>query len=743
MPTTTPGTPHCRRPVERPDAEVGPAPRSRQQDGRFASLFQQSGVAQVLASLEGVVTAVNDEALELLGQPAEHVVGQPLLSRVPEGSRAAAAGMIEALVRGERDTLHVERQLSQADGSNLDVLLTVAILRDDEEQDSELSVCLQDVTELRTAQRLAEREGALWRSLSQNAADVALVLDRHLVTRYASPSVTSLLGHPQEDIVGSPVLDLVHPHDRERVADALRSLVADDSPPESVQFRMRDLEGDWRFVEQRAMNLVQDSAVQGLVLNVTDVTGRRELERTLRQAVLHDRLTGLPNRTLTMDRLEQAVERSKLQEQHCALLLVDVDHFKAINDAYGQAGGDQVLRWAAAVLSAAVRPVDTVGRFGPDQFAILLDDASDRHENEALAERITAALNASVVLDDGSTVRLSACVGLAQDLSDAATGAAFAGVEALVSAAEGALSRAKLRGRGQVAFHDGVFERSLGAELAAAVAAEQLTVRYQPIVELRTGRITSFEALVRWRHPELGMVPPDTFLPIARALDLHETIDRWVLRQACSAARTWVAEPGADPTTVAVNVSADRLLSPGFVADVKDALATSTLPPYCLVLEVTETAVVTDRDLAAEVLGELCELGVRVAIDDFGTGYSSMLQLRQLPFATLKIDREFVRALPSSADDLAICATVINLATRLDVRSIAEGVETAEQAAALAALGCEYGQGFLWRPAIEADAALDLLRSEPWQTHQQVAGRHTCPGLSARHTGRRSSNSST
>ena len=440
-------------------------------------------------------------------------------------------------------------------------------------------------------------------------------------------------------------------------------------------------------------------------------------------APVHDRLTGLPDRSVAMHRLEQVLAGGEDQEQRCALLLVDLDHFKAINEAYGQSAGDQVLRWAAAVLSDVVRPEDAVGRFGPDQFAVIVDDLPDSQAAQALGQRITTALNAGVVLEDGSTVRVSTCVGLAQDQTEAGS----SGAEALLSAAEGALSRAKLRGRGHYVCHDGAFEHNLGAELAVAVAAEQLTVHYQPIVELRTGHITGFEALVRWPHPQLGLVPPDTFLPIARSLDLHESIDRWVLRQACAAARTWFDEPDARPTTVAVNVPADRLLSPGFVEDVREALATAGLPPYCLVLELTETTVVTDRAIAADVLDELRQLGIKVAIDDFGTGYSSMLRLRQLPFAKLKIDREFVQALPSSAEDLAICATVINLATRLDVRSIAEGVETSEQASALAALGCEYGQGFLWRPAVDADAALGLLGSEPWQACRRTPDHRLTP----------------
>ncbi|MCU1593559.1 MAG: hypothetical protein JWO12_951 [Frankiales bacterium] len=660
--------------------------------------------------VDGVITAVNDAALRLSGRQMEDAVGDLLLARVPEGSREAAAAMLAALVRGERDVVDVERQIMHEDGTTHDALVSIAAIRGPDGQVRELSVCVQDVTGLRTAQRLADRERARWQSLSQNASDVALIVDTHLVAQYASPSLANLLGHENGDMVGTSLLDLVHGADRDRVATSLLALVADGGREVTMQFRVLNAAGEWRCVEQRALNLLLDPAVGGLVLNLTDVTAHQELERNLRQAVLYDRLTGLPNRALTIDRLEQALEHQGTTGQRCALLVIDLDHFSAINDAYGHAGGDIVLLWVAGQLTSHAGAGDTVGRYGPDQFAVLLRDLEDARDAEAFAEKIALVLNDSVPLGDGS-VRVSACVGLAQGN--------LYGAEALVSAAEGALARAKMRGRASSAFHDEALGRSLdgrplGAELADAIAGEQLTVHYQPVVELATGRISGFEALVRWPHPQLGMVAPDAFLPIAEVLGLHVAIDRWVLRKACMDARRWMTETGDGTLTIAVNVSPDRLLSTGFVDDVNEALTRARLSPTCLVLEVTETTVVTDLGLAAEVLSELCQIGVKVSIDDFGTGYSSMLQLRQLPFTKLKIDREFVRELPGSADDLAICASVINLATRLGVRSIAEGVETAEQAAALSSLGCEFGQGFLWSPGVDAVEALELLRANPW-----------------------------
>jgi EAL domain-containing protein (putative c-di-GMP-specific phosphodiesterase class I) len=276
---------------------------------------------------------------------------------------------------------------------------------------------------------------------------------------------------------------------------------------------------------------------------------------------------------------------------------------------------------------------------------------------------------------------------------------------------------AKRLGRGRVSVLEedlrGRIEatRELSAELACALSRGQLVVHYQPLTSLTSGAVTSFEALVRWDHPRHGLLGPDAFLPLADDLDLQASIDDWVLREACRTAARWCRER---PVSIAVNVAPTRLTSPGFTQNVRDALHDAHLAPGLLTLEVTETAVVSDVDAAQRVLGELRSLGVRIAIDDFGTGYSSMLQLRELPFSELKIDREFVRGLPHSQDDTAICASVVDLAQRLGVQVIAEGVENEEQAAALAAMGCQFGQGFLWSPAVDARAATDLLRRRMW-----------------------------
>jgi diguanylate cyclase (GGDEF)-like protein len=300
-----------------------------------------------------------------------------------------------------------------------------------------------------------------------------------------------------------------------------------------------------------------------------------------------------------MDRVQQAIEREQAGGPSYAPLFVNLDRLKAINDAFGHAVGDGVLKLVADTLCALVRPADTVARYAGDEFTILLDDVTDKAEAETTARKVTAALNTALEHDDQPAVRFSACVGLAYGPSPNA--------EALVSAAEAATSRAKELGRGRMnVLEDGARDRVsahrvLGAELSAAVAAEQLAVHYQPIVDLTTGRIVSFEALVRWPHPDRGLMGPASFLPLADALDLQASIDEWVLREACRTARTWPVGPSG-PISVAVNVAPAHLTSPGFADSVRRGLAASGLPAGSLVLEVTETAVVTDLLVAEQAL---------------------------------------------------------------------------------------------------------------------------------------------
>jgi diguanylate cyclase (GGDEF)-like protein/PAS domain S-box-containing protein len=422
-------------------------------------------VAQAVVSTDGLIVAVNDEMCALFGQQRQDLLGAPILC--PEQHLVEDEVRLQKVLSGDVPLARFERRAPHPWAGPSDLLVTLSgVVRDGAVEAA--AVCVQDITEQKSAQRRAEREEGRWRSLSQNASDVALVTDADLRISYASPALTALLGFGTGDTVGTSLELLVHPDDAARVTAALRALVEEQGREEILEFRVRNSAGEWRYVEQHVLNLLEDPHVRGLVVNLRDRTELHELRLARRRAVLEDRLTGLPNRALVMDRVQQAIERRHGGGGPYALLFVDLDRLRAINDTYGQAAGDEVLRRVSDTLCALVGPADTVGRYAGDEFVVLLDEAQDLRIVERIAARICAGLSMDIGVDADTTVRVSACVGVALGPATSA--------EALISAAEAATYRAKGLGRGRVhVLEDGLRDevaerRRLGIELAAAVA---------------------------------------------------------------------------------------------------------------------------------------------------------------------------------------------------------------------------------------------------------------------------------
>ncbi|WP_298803796.1 EAL domain-containing protein [uncultured Pseudokineococcus sp.] len=423
-----------------------------------------------------------------------------------------------------------------------------------------------------------------------------------------------------------------------------------------------------------------------------------------RQA-FYDQLTRLPNRALLLDRLERALARRDATGRSTALLFVDLDRFKQVNDRYGHAVGDRVLAECAARVEGCLRADDTAARLGGDEFAVLLEDVTSEGHAVEVAERLVHAVSAPL-RSLGIELGVGASVGVAL----AADGAGDA--HALLGEADLAMYRAKAEGGGAVVvFHPSMHaERTdrlaLEADLARAVDREELVLHYQPVVDLRDGRVLGAEALVRWQHPVRGLLGPDVFVPVAEATGDIAAVGRWVLREACRAAVRWrVTAPSA---TVAVNVSPRQVADPGFVALVRDALRDARLPPEALVLEITESMLLPGGAPVLQRLEELAHADVSVAVDDFGTGYSSLSSLRRLPVDELKVDRSFVRDM-GDREGLAVVRAVLDLARALGLRCVAEGVEHAEEAALLARLGCERAQGYYFSRPLPEGALLEML----------------------------------
>jgi diguanylate cyclase (GGDEF)-like protein len=437
----------------------------------------------------------------------------------------------------------------------------------------------------------------------------------------------------------------------------------------------------------------------GAVISHVDVTVMHQVQETFLHQSLHDALTGLPNRVLLIDRLERALVDSARQSSDVAVAFLDLDHFKRVNDSLGHPAGDDLLRQVAERLTGAVRQGDTLSRYAGDEFVVLFRDLTDPVDAGLLCDRLLRCFERPFHLG-GSDVVVTASIGVV-------TGRAPQTVDELLLSADASMYDAKARGRGRVRIFSAELRHEAEARLAietglrSALAAGQLVLHYQPVVSLVTGRAVGAEALVRWQHPERGLLGPDSFIPVAEATGLILPLGAWVLTRACTDAASWTgALAGLE---VAVNLSARQLTQSDVVSQVAGALSTSGLEPSRLLLEVTESAMLEDADAAGRALDALAELGVRIAVDDFGTGYSSLLYLRRYPISVLKIDRAFIAGVASNTDDHAICTSVVTLGHAVDAMTIAEGVETLPQMAALESMGCRRAQGFLWSRGVPLD----------------------------------------
>ena len=444
---------------------------------------------------------------------------------------------------------------------------------------------------------------------------------------------------------------------------------------------------------------------QGFLLDITD---RREAEDQLRYQAFHDPLTGLANRALFTDRAQHAaVVRGRSADLGIAVLFLDVDDFKTVNDSLGHASGDLLLEAVGQRLTDAVRPSDTVARFGGDEFAVLIEDITERSDASHAAERIADALRVPFYVH-GREVFVTASIGIAFG-HDA---------EELLRSADVAMYRAKSEGKAHYVFYERAMDDAahmrlqLTADLRRAAFGGEFLLDYQPTVDLVTGRPAGLEALIRWTHPEIGRIEPLDFIPLAEETGLVVPIGRWALAEACSQAAHWHSRyPSDPPLTMSVNLSARQLQHAGLVDDVAAALRASGFPAPLLTLELTESVLVQGGKSAIEVLHALRKLGVRLALDDFGTGYSSLSYLSTLPVDIVKIDKSFIVGADDGADGVSVLRGIVQLGHALGLVLIAEGIESARQAEVLRDLGCPFGQGFhFWRP-LDQSAAEDLLAS--------------------------------
>jgi diguanylate cyclase (GGDEF)-like protein/PAS domain S-box-containing protein len=545
-------------------------------------------------------------------------------------------------------------------------------------------------------------------SLVRNSSDLVVIVDASGLIRYATPSLEKMTGRAPQQAGALAFLDLVCDEDRAAVSNRVSRWYGGGLTGSArLEFRLQGPGGP-RDVEVQAENLLEDPAVEGVVLTCHDITERKASEAELAHAAMHDALTGLPNRLLVMDRLTQMVATSARTGRPCAVLFLDVDRFKLVNDTSGHAVGDALLVAVARRLAGALRPGDTLGRFGGDEFVALCAEVDDAATAEVVAERLLEEMAAPFSVG-GQEMFATLSIGIA--LAEAADEPA-----GLLRDADAALYQAKEAGRGRASFFDaGLRERiqrrhDLGNHLRRAMDAEELFLDFQPIVRLDDGSLAGAEALLRWRT-EGELVAPEAFIPIAEDNGLIVPIGGWVLDRACRQLRAWQDTSRLpDGFQLSVNVSARQVATPGFVASVLDTLAAAGVEARQLVVEVTESVFMNDSAAASAVLEELRASGITISIDDFGIGYSSLGYLEQLPVDQLKVDRTFVSRLDGSARALAIVRSVVELAHAVGLHVVAEGVENSDQDRTLVAMGCDRAQGFLYSRPVPPQSVQRMLR---------------------------------
>jgi diguanylate cyclase (GGDEF)-like protein/PAS domain S-box-containing protein len=549
-------------------------------------------------------------------------------------------------------------------------------------------------------QLLRQRAEARFQALVQHSSDAILVVDAGGRIEYSSPSTRHVLGETQAELDRRALVELVAEHDRLRVVHALRGGQADGSAL-AIEFELVSARGNLE-VEAICTNLLDNDDVGGIVLNIRDITERKSFERQLAHQAFHDEVTGLANRALFRDRVEHALERVR-RGSSVAVLFIDVDDFKAVNDTLGHQVGDELLRIVAERIIASSRTIDTAARLGGDEFAVLLEDNTPSVP-ERVAERLLAEISAPIDVH-GHDLGVTASIGIACSVPGD-----LCSVDELLRNADVAMYAAKADGKGVCrTFESSMHVALLGhlelkRELQRALERNEFELLYQPIVDLETEEIVSMEALIRWNHPTRGAISPASFIPIAEETGAIVAVGRWALEQAATHASRLLRLTGGAGPSVSVNISGRQLQESELVSDIIRILIRSNLPARKLVLEITETVMISDVELAMTRLLELTAKGIQVAVDDFGSGYSSLNYIRRFPINVLKIDRGFIADLNTSAEVASLTKTILDLATILDVIPVAEGIETVDQLAELRRLGCRRGQGYLFMKPVSAAA---------------------------------------
>jgi diguanylate cyclase (GGDEF)-like protein/PAS domain S-box-containing protein len=674
---------------------------------RYRLLFERSLAGIYRTSLGGRILDCNVAFYRMFGYASR----EELLTR-PAGDlylNSTDRDKFTATLQSETGVTNLECCLRRKDGSVIWVLENTTLLVSEDGSEPELEGTMIDISERKRFEDVLQNSENKYRVLFEDSADANWLMDQKGFVACNSAAL-QMFGYPPGALILHPA-DISPPNQ----ADGTSSRTVVEQKMASAFLNGKE-RFEWLhqrkngsvFPAEVCLTALTLSGQPKLLATVRDITDRKAAEERIQYLAYFDSLTGLPNRMLLRDRLTKAIGDARRQKYKIALLFIDLDRFKDINDSLGHSVGDLFLQNVAERLSGWAREQDTVARLGGDEFLIMLTHVKEISDAAVAAERLMGAMNAEFVVE-GHPLNVSCSIGISVFPEQGAD------CETLIKNADAAMYSAKADGRNSFRF----FNENMNAQAAerltlenslrSALGRNQLFLMYQPQMDIATGRITGLEALLRWQHPELGLVPPDKFIRIAENSGLIVPIGEWVLRTACSQARKWQDE-GIPTISVAVNVSAVQFRQAGFCDLVRKVLEETGLLPEFLELELTEGLLLANADVTVSVLQELKAMGVTLAIDDFGTGYSSFSYLRQFHVNNLKIDRSFINDVATNQDDAAITAAIISMARSMKLKVIAEGVENEAQMSFLRAHQCDEIQGYYFSKPLAADKVADKLR---------------------------------